>query len=478
METKDTESKDEKPNSFDRGSERNSRELDLGVSKSTAEREKPDQFECFLMEAVLEKDNMRAAYKRVIKNKGSAGVDKMTTEELGSHLKENWLQIKNKLLDRSYKPSPVKLVEIPKTSGDGVRKLGIPTVVDRLIQQAIHQVLSPIFEKGFSNFSFGFRPNRSAHQAVKLAREYVSQERRWVVDIDLEKFFDRVNHDILMSRIARKIKDKRVLILIRRYLQSGMMIDGIISVREEGTPQGGPLSPLLSNILLDDLDKELERRGHTFCRYADDCNIYVKSQKAGERVMESIKLFLELKLKLKINTEKSAVARPSQRKFLGYSITANLKPKLKPAKAAIDKLKSKLKEKFRKGRGRNLEKFIQELKPTLKGWINYFGLSEVKRIFETLDSWIRRKLRCIIWRQKKKRMARKRMLMNRGIDEKRAKKSVGNGRGPWWNAGSSHMNQAFPKTYFDALGLVSLLGEKYKIEYLRTAVYGTVRTVV
>jgi len=478
MEIEDIESRDEKPNSFDSGSERNSRELDLGVSKSTAKREKPDQTECFLMEAVLEKDNMQAAYKRVIKNKGSAGVDKMTTEELGSHLKENWLQIKSKLLDGSYKPSPVKLVEIPKANGIGVRKLGIPTVIDRLIQQAIHQILSPIFEKRFSNFSFGFRPNRSAHQAVELAREYVSQKRRWVVDIDLEKFFDRVNHDILMSRIARKIKDKRILLLIRRYLQSGVMTDGLVSIREQGTPQGGPLSPLLSNILLDELDKELERRGHTFCRYADDCNIYVKSQKAGERVMESIKLFLEQKLKLKINIEKSAVARPWKRKFLGYSITSNLKPKLKPAKASVNKLKGKLKDKFRKGRGRNLAKFIQELKPILKGWINYFSLSEVKEIFEVLDSWIRRKLRCIIWRQKKRWRARKKMLMRRGIAEERAKKSAVNGRGPWWNAGSSHMNQAFPKTYFDALGLISLLDEKYKVQYLRTAVYGTVRTVV
>ena len=478
METKDIENREERPSSFDRGSERNSRELDSGVSKSTAKRENPDQIESFLMEAMLEKGNMQAAYKRVVKNKGSAGVDNMTTEELSSHLKEKWLQIKSKLLNGSYKPDPVKLVEIPKANGVGMRKLGIPTVVDRLIQQAIHQVLSPVFEKGFSNFSFGFRPNRSAHQAVELAREYVSQQRRWVVDVDLDKFFDRVNHDILMSRIARKIKDKRILLLIRHYLQSGVMADGLIAIREQGTPQGSPLSPLLSNILLDELDKELEKRGHAFCRYADDCNIYVKSQRAGIRVMESIKLFLERKLKLKINIEKSAVARPWKRKFLGYSITMNFKPKLKPAKTSVNKLKSKLKDKFRKGRGRNLGKFIQELRPILKGWINYFSLSEVKEIFEILDSWIRRKLRCIVWRQKKKWRARKKMLMKRGIDEKRAEKSVLNGRGPWWNAGSSHMNQAFPKTYFDALGLISLLYEKHKIKCLRTAVYGTVRTVV
>jgi len=477
MEMKDTENRNEKPNSFDGGSERNSRGPDLGVSKSTAVKEKSSKVKCFLMKAMLEKDNMQAAYKRVVKNKGSPGVDKMTTEELGSYLKEYWLQIKNQLLEGTYKPNPVKLVEIPKPGG-GMRKLGIPTVVDRLIQQALHQILSPIFEKGFSERSYGFRPGRSSHQAILQAKKYVSQGKRWVVDMDLEKFFDRVNHDILMSRIARKIKDKRILLLIRRYLQSGIMTDGVVSARVEGTPQGGPISPLLSNILLDDLDKELEKRGHDFCRYADDCNIYVKSQKAGERVMKSIKSFLEKKLKLKVNQEKSAVARPWHRKFLGYSMTSNLKPKVKPAKASIDKLKSKIKDKIRQGRGRNLAKFIQELRPILKGWINYFSLSEVKHIFEILDSWIRRKLRCIIWRQKKRWRTRKKMLMKRGISEKRAKKSVINGRGPWWNAGASHMNHAFPKRYFDALGLISLLEEKIKIEYLRTAVHGTVRTVV
>ena len=281
-----------------------------------------------------------------------------------------------------------------------------------------------------------------------------------------------------MSRIARKIRDKRVLLLIRRYLQSGLMVDGVVLARGEGTPQGGPLSPLLSNILLDDLDKELEKRGHAFCRYADDCNIYVKSQKAGERVMQSIEQFLERKLKLKINKEKSDTARPWKRKFLGYSMTSNLRAKLKPAKASIDKLKSKLKEKFRKGRGQNLAKFIQELRPILQGWINYFSISEVKLIFRDLDSWIRRKLRGIIWRQKKRWRARLKMLMQRGIEEKRARKSALNGQGPWWNAGSSHMNQAFPKKYFDKVGLISLQDEKKKIEYLRTAVYGTVRTVV
>jgi RNA-directed DNA polymerase len=476
MKAKDAEIRDENPDSFEGGSERNSQEPNLGVSNFTTIKENPNLNECFLMEAVLRKDNMQVAYKRVIGNKGSPGVDRMTTEELGPYLKQNWPQIKIKLLERKYQPAPVKLVEIPKPGG-GVRKLGIPTVVDRLIQQAIHQILSPIFETGFSESSFGFRPGRSAHQAVLKAKEYVSQGKRWIVDIDLEKFFDRVNHDILMSRVARKVKDKRVLYLIRLYLQAGIMADGLVTTREEGTPQGGPLSPLLSNIILDDLDKELEKRKHNFCRYADDCNIYVKSQLAGERVMLSIREFIEKKLKLKINEKKSAVARPWERKFLGYSMTNNMKPKLKIAPASIKKLKEKLKEKFRRGRGQDLKRIIQELSLTLKGWINYFCLIEVKIILEETDSWIRRKLRCIIWRQKKRYWARMKMLMKRGLSQEHAKLSAGNGHGPWWNAGASHMNLAFPKTYFDVIGLISLLDEKQKFS-LRTAVYGTVRTVV
>jgi RNA-directed DNA polymerase len=408
-----------------------------------------------LIETMLEKENMLKAYKQVVGNKGAPGVDGMTTEDLKDYLKKYWPQIKDELLAGRYKPSPVKEVEIPKPGG-GMRKLGIPTVIDRLIQQAVHQVLSPIFEIGFSGSSYGFRPHRSAHQAVLKAREYVAEGKRWVADMDLEKFFDRVNHDILMSRIARKIKDKHVLLLIRLYLQAGIMSNGIIMEREEGTPQGGPLSPLLSNILLDDLDKELEKRGHSFCRYADDCNIYVKSQTAGERVMASIKEFLEQKLKLKVNDKKSAVARPWSRKFLGYSMTVDKKTKLKVSPSAKDRLRDKLKEKFRQGRGRNLAEFIGELRPLLIGWINYFKLAETKQVFEGLDSWIRRKLRCILWRQKKRGKARAKMLRKRGIEEERIKETVGNGRGPWWNAGASHMNEAFPKIYFDGLGLVSL----------------------
>ena len=433
-----------------------------------------------LMERVVERGNMKKALKRVEENKGASGVDKMSLAELREYLKTEWAGVKEELLSGRYKPESVREVEIPKPGGKETRKLGIPTVLDRLIQQAIHQILSPIFELGFSESSFGFRPGRSAHQAVRKAQEYVASGKRWVVDMDLEKFFDRVNHDVLMARVARKVKDKRVLLLIRRFLQAGMMKDGITQVRREGTPQGGPLSPLLSNILLDDLDKELEGRGHSFCRYADDCNIYVGSKQSGERVMKSVTEFLARRLRLKVNREKSAVDRPWRRKFLGYSMTFERTTRLKVAVESLNRLKGKLKEIFRKGRGRNLERFIQEdLNPLLKGWINYFQLAEVKLIFEELDSWIRRKLRCIIWRQLKRPYTRARKLMSRGIQEQRAFESAFNQRGPWWNSGASHMNEAFKKSYFDRMNLVSLLTQLHQIQTIsRTAVYGTVRTVV
>lgn len=459
MNGKDAEIPNEKSESCIAGSGRNLREAKRCERQTITAIKETIQNTASLIEAMLERENMLEAYKQVVKNKGAPGIDGMTTEDLKDYLKKHWLQLKDEVAAGRYKPSPVREVEIPKPGG-GVRKLGIPTVIDRLLQQALHQILSPIFEIGFSESSYGFRPGRGAHQAVQKAKEYVAEGKRWVVDMDLEKFFDRVNHDILMSRIARKIKDKRVLLLIRRYLQAGIMIDGIETIREEGTPQGGPLSPLLSNILLDDLDKELEKRGHAFCRYADDCNIYVKSEVAGERVMTSIKKFLKEHLKLKVNEEKSAVARPWDRKFLGYSMTVNKKTKLKVSPKAVERLKDKMKEKFRQGRGRNIAKFIAELKPVLIGWVNYFKLAETKLIFEELDGWIRRKLRCIIWRQKKRGKARSRMLIARGIDKDRAKKSTVNGRGPWWNAGASHMNEAFPKSFFDSLGLISLVDRR------------------
>jgi RNA-directed DNA polymerase len=412
---------------------------------------------------VVERGNMRAAYAQVMRNHGAAGVDAMPVEALKSYLDTHWQPIKEHLLNGTYTPSPVRKVEIPKPDGKGMRVLGIPTVVDRLIQQALHQALAPIFDPTFSESSYGFRPGRSALDAVKAALGYVAEGRRWVVDIDLEKFFDRVNHDILMSRVARRIKDKRALLLIRRYLQAGMMEGGIVGQRTEGTPQGGPLSPLLSNILLDDLDKELEQRGHRFCRYADDCNIYVQTEASGTRVMESVTRFLEEKLRLRVNAGKSAVARPWKRKFLGYSMTSERTPRLKPAGESVKRLKKKIKEQTRRGRGRSLKSVIEEMNPLLRGWMQYFRLTAVKLLFEDLDGWIRRRMRCILWKQWKWPYTRATKLIRRGLDEQRAWKSATNGRGPWWNAGASHMNEACPKKFFESLGLVSLLTEHRRL---------------
>jgi RNA-directed DNA polymerase len=384
----------------------------------------------------------------------------MEVGELRGYLKEHWPKVKAKLLEGSYQPVAVRRVEIAKPTG-GMRQLGIPTVVDRLIQQALNQVLSPIFDLNFSRSSYGFRPGRSAHQAVRQAQAYVAGGKRWLVDIDLEKFFDRVNHDILMSRVARRISDRRVLLMIRRYLQAGIMEGGLMRASREGTPQGGPLSPLLSNIMLDDLDKELERRGLWFWRYADDCNIHVSSHRAGQRVLASVRNFLERRLKLKENLEKSAVARPWQRKFLGYSITSHTQSRLKVAKASVKRVREKLKESFRRGKGRRLDRFIeQELNPILRGWGNYFQLAQVEGTFEELDQWVRRKLRQMLWRQWKRSRTRAVRLMQRGLSTERALKSAGNGRGSWWNSGASHMNEAFPKRYFDHLGLVSLVNHR------------------
>ena len=417
-----------------------------------------------LMEAVVGRGNMLNAFRRVVGNKGAAGVDGMSVDELKPHLQTHWKRIKERLLEGTYQPQPVLRVEIPKPGGKGMRKLGIPTVVDRLIQQALHQVLNPLFDPDFSEHSYGFRLGRSAHQALNRAKGHVTTGRRWVVDLDLEKFFDRVHHDVLMSRVSRKVRDKRALYLIRRYLQAGIMEGGLVSQPTMGTPQGGPLSPLLSNILLDDLDKELERRGHRYCRYADDVNVYVGSRRAGQRVLESIEKFLTRRLRLQVNRQKSAVDRPWKRTFLGYSMTWHKRPRLKVAPSSVNRLRMTLKQAFRQGRGRNLGKFIESLKPTLRGWINYFRLSEVKGIFEELDGWIRRSLRCIIWRQWKRSYTRAKGLMKRGLAEKRAWESAANGRGPWWNSGASHMNQAFAKKFFDQLGLVSLLDSVLKFQ--------------
>ena len=454
----------EMPESRPDGSGRKPREYGKGASNGAARRETVRPEELQLMEAVVARENLLDAYSRVMGNKGAAGVDGMPVEQLKPYLQEHWARIREDLLNGRYQPEAVRCVEIPKPNG-GVRQLGIPTVVDRLLQQALHQVMSPLFEPGFSESSYGFRPGRSAQQAVGQASAYVAEGRRWIVDLDLGKFFDRVNHDVLMSRLARRISDKRVLGLIRRYLQAGMMIGGAVSPRAEGTPQGGPLSPLLSNILLDELDKELERRGHKFCRYADDCNIYVRSKAAGKRVMKSVTEFLSRRLRLKVNVEKSAVARPWERKFLGYSMTWHKQPRLKVAPESIRRLKAKVRTIFREGRGRSLPKVIQELNQLLRGWIGYFRLAEVKGVFEELDGWLRRKLRCLLWRQWKRPFTRAKNLMKRGLEELRAWKSATNGRGAWWNAGASHLNEAFPKSYFDRLGLISLLDQLRKLQF-------------
>ena len=466
MVTGDAEGRAETPGAQAEGSGRYPREQAAGVSNTTAKRDPSlEEKMVKLMDAVVERENMRQAYSRVMRNKGAAGVDEMPVADLKAHLQRHWPQIKEDLLAGRYEPMAVRSVSIPKPNGKGERLLGIPTVTDRLIQQALHQVLSPIFDVGFSESSFGFRPGRHARQAVQQARQYVSDGRRWVVDLDLEKFFDRVNHDILMSRVAHRIEDQRVLRLIRRYLEAGMLSGGMISARRQGTPQGGPLSPLLSNILLDELDKELERRGHCFCRYADDCTIYVRTKRSGERVMASVSQFLECRLRLQVNTAKSVVARPWQRTFLGYSMTFHHRPRLRVPAEVVARLRAKLKDVFRRGRGNSLSRVIAELTPILRGWMNYFRDTEVKGVLEALDGWLRRKLRTLLWRRWKRSQTRARNLMRRGMAEVRAWTSATNGRGPWWNAGASHMNQSFPKSYFDRSGLVSLLDHYHFLKH-------------
>lgn len=435
---------------------RNPRTAAPGASEPPSGRDKPVAQDQQLIEELIERDNLNRAWKQVRRNRGSPGVDGRDLNQTQAYVKEHWNEIEAHLLAGTYRPKPVERVEIPKAGG-GTRLLGVPTILDRFIQQAALQVLTPIFEPHFSEHSYGFRPGRSAHQAVKAAQEYQQSGKGWVVDLDLKAFFDEVNHDLLMARVRRHVKDKRMLKLIRAFLRSGVLINGITETTEKGTPQGGPLSPLLSNIMLNDLDHELERRGHCFCRYADDSNIYVGTKRSGERVLESIMDYVEGKLKLKVNRDKSAVERPSRRTFLGYSFTVGKEPRVRVPKKTVQKIKSKIKQHCRKGRGQNLQRFIEEtLNPVLRGWTQYFRLSETKQFARELDEWIRRRLRCILWRQWKKPRTREKKLRELGLNPHRAWKSSVNGRSPWFNSGAAHMNYAVPKRLFKAWGLVSV----------------------
>lgn len=429
-----------------------------------------------LMEAVVERENLKRALAQVKRNKGAAGVDGMTVGELPAHLKEQWLTIRAQLLEGGYKPQPVRRLEIPKASG-GKRLLGIPTVLDRFIQQAVMQVLQAEWDETFSETSFGFRPGRSAHQAVERAQAYIAAGHAVVVDIDLEKFFDRINHDILMGLIAKRVTDKRILKLIRSFLNAGVMEGGLVSPTEEGTPQGGPLSPLLSNLMLDVLDKELEKRGHRFVRYADDCNIYVRSQKAGGRVMAGIEKFLEKRLKLKVNKAKSAVAKPSVRKFLGFSFTGGTEPRRRIAPQAIARFKARVRELTRRTAGQSLAQIAKELSTYLVGWRGYFGFCQTPSVLRKLDEWIRRRLRATAWKQWKCGPARFAELRRRGVGRDSAAQTAGSPHGPWRLSASPALTMALPNAFIASLGAASVAhcgSQNLPNRRIRTRTYGGV----
>jgi RNA-directed DNA polymerase len=409
-----------------------------------------------LMEEVCGRKNCQQALARVKSNKGSAGIDAMTVEQLPAYLKQHWPTIREQLLRGTYKPQPVKRVEIPKPDG-GMRKLGIPTVLDRFIQQAVMQVLQRRWDRTFSEHSYGFRPGRSAHQAVVQAQQYIAAGYGWVVDLDLEKFFDRVNHDKLMARLARRISDKRMLKLIRAFLRAGVLEEGLVSPIDEGTPQGGPLSPLLSNIVLDELDRELEQRGHRFVRYADDSNIYVRSQRAGERVMKSVSQFITRKLKLKVNEQKSAVARPGKRKFLSFSFMGSEIVKRRIATKAITRFKQRVRELTRRTRGVGIETMVAQLSRYLTGWRGYFGFCQTPTVLRRLEEWLRRRLRSVVWKQWKYARVRFAELSKRGVGKDLAAQTAGSAHGPWRLSNSPALAIALPNAYFASLGLTPLV---------------------
>src|SRR5436309_2367900 len=408
-----------------------------------------------LMEEVCERENLKEALRQVKGNKGSAGMDGVTVDQLTDYLKQHWPVIREQLLNGTYEPKPVRRVEIPKPDG-GVRKLGIPTVLDRFIQQAVMQVLQRRWDRTFSEYSYGFRPGRSAHQAVAQAQQYIAADCSWVVDLDLEKFFDRVNHDKLMGQVAKRVEDKRLLKLIRAFLNAGVLENGLVSPSVEGTPQGGPLSPLLSNLVLDELDRELERRGHRFVRYADDCNIYVRSERAGQRVMKSITRFITQKLKLKVNEAKSAVAQPQERKFLGFSFTAGPEVKRVIAPKALDRFKRRVREITRRAKGVSIVTTIEELAPYMRGWRSYFGFCETPEVLIALTRWVRLRLRSALWRQWKTPRRRRAALIANGVSEWAARNTAGSGRGPWYLARSRALSTGLSNAHFKSLGLPSL----------------------
>lgn len=411
-----------------------------------------------IMEEVCERGNLKEALRQVKGNKGSAGIDEMTVDQLGDYLKQHWPVIRAQLLNGTYEPKPVRRVEIPKPDGGGLRKLGIPTVLDRFIQQAVMQVLQRRWDPTFSPHSYGFRPGRSAHQAVAHAQQYIAAGYGWVIDLDLEKFFDRVNHDKLMAQIAKRVADKRLLRLIRAFLNAGVMENGLVSPSVEGTPQGGPLSPLMSNVVLDELDRELERRGHRFGRYADDANIYVRSERAGLRVMESIKRFITQKLKLKVNEAKSAVARPQERKFLGFSFTAGPDVKRTIAPKAMERFKRRIREITRRAKGVSIKTTMEELALFMRGWRGYFGFCETPEVLIALTRWVRLRLRAALWRQWKTPRRRRAALVANGVPERTASNAAGSGRGPWRLARSRALSLGLSNAHFRSLGLPSLFG--------------------